>query len=110
MQSTKTAVYTAPAVAGRVVEFYNSNDLAPYVVVENLESGVSVPIKFQESDDGTNWTDIANTTTTVSPGDSVGTSVVSSRARIALHAGGNAQILVGVNRTINGAPTSLGSA
>ena len=110
MHSTKSAVYTAPAVAARIVEFYNSADLPPYVTVENLETGSSVPIEFQESDDGTNWTDITNTTATINPGESVGVEVVSSRARIALHAGGNAQILVGVNRTINGAPTSLGSA
>lgn len=110
MHSTKTAVYTAPAVAARVVEFYNSADLPPYVVVENLDAGVSVPIKFQESDDGTNWTDIAGTTKTVGPSQSVSTEVVTSKARIALHAGGNASILVTVGRTVNGAPTNLGSA
>jgi len=110
VQSTKSAVYTAPAVADRVTEFQNSADLPPYVSVENLDSSVSVPIKFQESDDGTNWTDIAGTTNTVGPSDSVGVVVVATRAKIALHAGGNARILVSVHRTINGAPINLGSA
>lgn len=110
MQSTQTAVYLAPAVANQVVEFHRPADLPPYVVVENLDAGVSVPIKFQESDDGTSWTDIAGTNSTVGPSDSVGAVVVATRARIALHAGGNAQIQVSVHRTVNGAPTNLGSA
>ena len=110
MQSQKSAVYTAPAVAAKVVEFNNSLDLAPYVTVENLDGAVSVPIKFQESDDGSTWTDIAGTNATVNPGQSVGCSVVTSRARIALHAGGNARVLVSINRTVNGSPTNLGSA
>ena len=110
MQSTKTATYVAPAVADRVLRFRNAQDVPPYVVVENLEGAVSVPIKFQESDDGTNWTDISGTAATVNPGTSVATEVVSSRAMVALHAGGNARIQVTVNRTVNGSPVDLGSA
>lgn len=110
MQSQKVASYIAPAVADRVVQFQNSDDVPPYVVVENLDGAVSVPIKFQESDDGTNWTDIAGTNATVNPAESVACSVVTSRARIALHAGGNARVLVTVNRTVNGSPLNLGSA
>lgn len=110
MHSLKVASYTAPAVADRIVRFYNSDDVPPYVVVENLDGAVSVPIKFQESDDGTNWTDIAGSNATVNPGESVAQSVVTSRAQIALHAGGNARVLVSVNRTVNGAPINLGSA
>ena len=110
MHSLKSAVYVAPVVAAIVTEFYNSSDVPPYVVVENLDGAVSVPIKFQESDDGTTWTDIAGTTATVNPGDSDAQSIVTSRARVALHAGGNASILVSVNRTINGSPNNLGSA
>ena len=110
MQSQKSAVYTAPAVADRVVQFQNALDVPPYVVVENLDGAVSVPIKYQESDDGSTWTDIAGTNATVNPGQSVSCSVVTSRARVALHAGGNANVLVTVNRTVNGAPLNLGSA
>lgn len=110
MQSQKSAVYTAPAIASQVVQFQNAPDVPPYVVVENMNGLVSVPIKFQESDDGSTWTDIPGTNATVNPGEAVATSVVTSRSRVALHAGGNAQILVTVNRTVNGSPNNLGSA
>jgi hypothetical protein len=108
--STKSAVYSAPAIAARVVEFFNSADMAPYVVVENLDDAASAAIKFQESDDGSTWVDIASTTATVNPGDANAQSVVASRSRIALHAGGNVSLNVHVVRQINGAPSNLGSA
>jgi hypothetical protein len=105
----KTADYDAPAIAARVVEFANSGDLASYVVVENLDTLASAAIRYQESDDGQNWTDIANTTATVNPGESNGQIVTSARARIALHAGGNIKLSVAVIRQVNGAPTNLGA-
>lgn len=101
--------YDAPAIAGVVMRFPNSGSLSPYLVVENLDALASAAIRYQESDDGQNWTDIANTTATVNPGESNGQIVTSARARIALHAGGNVKLSVAVIRQINGAPTDLGA-
>lgn len=110
MQSLKQGVYTAPAIAARVLEFANGGNLPPYCVVENLSSTTSAPVKYQESDDGTTWTDIPGTTVTVNPGESDGQIVTASRARIALHVGGNLQIIFGVTRQVDGAPLNLGTA
>jgi hypothetical protein len=104
-----TGDYDAPAIAAVVFQFSNSGDLAPYVVVENQDDTASAAIRYQESDDGQTWTDIANTTATVNPGESNGQVVTSARARIALHAGGNVKLSVAVIRQINGAPTNLGA-
>jgi len=108
--STKSAVYQAPAIAQRVVEFANAGDLPSYCVVENLDPSASAPIRYQESDDGTTWTDIAGTTATVNPGESDGRQVVASRARIALHAGGNVKLKFSVTRQVDGSPVNLGTA
>lgn len=110
MESTKRAVYLAPAIAARVVEFQNNGDLPPYVTVENLDGVASAAIVYQESDDGVNWSDIAGTTATVNPGQSNGQIVVTTRRLIALHAGGNVNVSVSVTRQINGAPGDLGLA
>lgn len=110
MLSTKSAVYDAPAIAARVLEFQNNGNLPPYCVVENLDASSSAPIKYQESDDGTTWTDIASTTASINPGESDGQRVTSARSRIALHAGGNLKLLVSVSRQVDGAPTNLGTA
>lgn len=110
MQSLKQAVYTAPAIAARVLEFAASGDLPPYCVVENLDGTSSVAVKYQESDDGTTWTDLAGTTVSINPGESDGQIVTASRARIALHVGGNVQIQFSVTRQVDGAPLNLGSA
>lgn len=110
MLSLKAAVYTAPAIAARVVEFMNQGDAPPHVTVENLDSLASVAIKMQESDDGNAWTDVVNTFRTINPGTSAQQDVVSSRSRLALHAGGNVRLLVSVKRQVDGAPTSFGAA
>ena len=109
MLKLETGAYNAPAIATVVMQFINSGDLAPYMVVENLDALASAAIRYQESDDGQNWTDIANTTATVNPGASNGQLVASARARIALHAGGNIKMSVSIVRQINGAPTNLGA-
>lgn len=109
MLSQKTAVYTTPAVADGVVQFANDGDHAPVVTLENLDGAQSVSIKYQESDDGTTWTDIAGTTVVVNPGTLDVQEIVSTRRLIRLHAGNNVQVLFQVQRAIAGAPTSLGS-
>ena len=106
----ESGIYDAPAIAGRVVEFLNNGGSAPVVTVENNDTTSSAEIRFQESDDGNNWTDISDTVNTVLPGKSVVTTVVSSRARLALYAGGNVKLLVTVIRTVDGSPTNLGAA
>jgi hypothetical protein len=107
-------VYSAPAIAARVLQFHNNGSQPPVVIVENLSpsvGGASAAIRFQESDNGVDWTDIPDTSATVMPGgESVQTVVNSSRARIALHAGGNVSLLVTVVRTIKGSPVDLGAA
>jgi hypothetical protein len=108
---SQAGVYIAPAIAARVLQFNNNGSQPPVVVVENLSTGASAAIRFQESDNAVDWTDIPDTSATVMPGgESVQTVVNSSRARIALHAGGNVSLLVTVNRTIKGSPTDLGAA
>lgn len=110
----KNAVYDAPAVAARVLEFLNSGNNSPVVIVENQDpeaGGASAAIRLQESDNGQDWTDIPDTAKTVLPGgDSVVITAESSRARIALHAGGNVKLLVTIIRTIKGAPFNVGAA
>ena len=113
--STKTeaGVYSAPAIAGRIVEFLNNGGSSPIVTVENLDpsvGGSSAEIRFQESDNGADWTDISDTVATVLPSRSVVTTVVSSRARLALYSGGNVKLLVTVIRTVDGSPANLGAA
>jgi len=110
----KNINYAAPAIAARIVDFLNSGNNAPVVIVENQDAavgGASAAIRFQESDNGTDWTDIPDTAATVLPGgDNVVTQVQTSRARIALHAGGNVRLSVTIIRTIKGSPTNLGAA
>lgn len=107
-------VYSAPAIAARVLQFRNNGIQDPVVIVENLSpavGGASAAIRYQESDNGTDWTDIPDTSATIMPGgESVQTVVNSSRAWIALHAGGNVSLLVTVVRTIKGSPFDLGAA
>ena len=114
MIHSQVGVYDAPPIADIILRFYNNGSQPPCVVVENLSpslGGASAAIRFQESDNGVDWTDIPDTSATVMPGgESVQTVVSSSRARIALHAGGNVSLLVTVNRTIKGSPTDLGAA
>lgn len=110
MLNVKSAVYAAPAIAGRVVRFRNDGDSGPVCTVENLSPTSSAPIKYQESDNGSTWTDIAGTTATVNPGESNVQTVVASRAFIALNVGGNLNILFHCARVVNGSPDDLGSA
>lgn len=110
MLSTKSAVYDAPAIADRVVEFSNSGNLPPYCVVENLSATSSASVKYQESDDGVTWTDIPGAVATVNPGESDGRQVTSARAKIALHVGGNLKVQFSVVRQVDGGPLSLGAA
>ncbi|HUU94945.1 MAG TPA: hypothetical protein VM487_04330 [Phycisphaerae bacterium] len=110
MLQLKTADYNAPAIAAAILYFRNKGNLAPLVVVENLDASASAAIRYQESDDAQNWTDISNTTATVNPGESNGQVVTSARSFIALHAGGNVKLSVGLVQQINGAPTNLGDA
>lgn len=108
------ASYDAPAIAGRVVEFLNNGNNPVVAIVENNApevGGASAAIRYQESDDGVSWTDIPDTVATVLPGgDNVVTLIQSSRARIALHAGGNVPLSVHVIRTVKGSPMNLGAA
>lgn len=110
MRSTKQTNYIAPAIAARVVEFRNDGDLEPHVVVENTGSTASAAIRYQESDNGSNWTDIANTAATVLPGGSKQQLIVSTKARLALYAQGNTPITVTVSKQVNGSPDDLGVA
>ena len=110
MLSRKSAVYLAPAIAKRVVQFGNNGDASPNCTVENLDPLASCAVRYQESDDGQNWNDIANTTATVNPGQVNVQAVQSIRRLIALFAGGNVEVTFAVDRTVNGAPTDLGVA
>lgn len=100
--------YNAPAVAAIVVEFRNDGNLNPYCVVENKDVANSIALKYQESDDGITWTDIAGTTTSVLPNDADGQVVTSAKSRTAVHAGGNADFLFSLVKQANGDPTDLG--
>jgi len=109
----KQANYSAPAIAGRVVEFLNNGNAVISIVENNAPAtgGASAAIRYQESDNGVDWTDIPDTVATVLPGgDNVATLIQSSRARIALHAGGNVPLSVHVIRTVKGSPSNLGAA
>ena len=107
----KSGVYDAPAIAQRVLEFLNNGNTTPVVIVENLDTASSAAIRFQESDNGVDWTDVPDTAATVLPGgENVLTLTQSSRARIALHAGGSVKLLVTVVRTVKGSPTNIGAA
>lgn len=114
MLDIKEAVYDAPAIAARVVEFLNNGNLTPVVYAENQDpasGGASAAIRFQDSDNGVDWTDVPDTSATVLPGgDAVVTVINSTRARIALHAGGNVKLLVTVIRQVKGSPDNLGAA
>lgn len=109
MLDHKTAQYTAPSVAARVVEWFNNGN-GTVVVVENLDALASASIQYQDSDDGANWTTVTGTAATVNPGLSNIQIVASARARLALHAGGNVKLNIHVIRQVNGAPNSLGVA
>ena len=111
MLSTKAVVYDAPAIADRVAVFHNTLK-PPVVVVEHFDGSAlnSVQLKYQESDDGTNWTDIASTPVTINPGGSDLQVVSSSRSRLALHAGGGVKIKVTLIRQVDGAPFDFGVA
>jgi hypothetical protein len=110
VKSEKSAQYLAPAIQGRIVTFRNDGDLPPHVVIENYGTGASASIIFQESDNGTNWTNIPSTTNQILPGASVGLDVVSTSGMLALMAGGNVPLEVTVIKQVNGSPPYLGSA
>lgn len=110
----KTVSYDAPAVGARISEFLNNGSNPPIVIVENnspLVGGATASIRFQESDNGSDWTDIADTVASIPPGgkNAVRT-LVSNRARLAIFASGNVPLLVSVLRTIDGSPANLGAA
>lgn len=110
MLSRKQAVYVTPAIADRVFRFENDSSTPPVVTVENLDGAVSVSIKYQESDDGTTWTDIVGTSATINPNSGNVQSVVSTRRLIALNAGNTVRINVEVARQLNGSPADLGGS
>lgn len=110
MRSSKTAKYNAPPVAARVLDFFNSPDGAPVVTVENLDTSAGLAIYYVESDDGVNYTPIANTPASIDPTKSNQQTITSARARIGLVAQGNVEFLFTVDRQVNGSPTSLGTA
>lgn len=110
MRSNKSASYTALSVAAIVVQFDNNGQLPAYCVVENKDALNGIAIKYQESDDGSTWVDIATSNANVNPGASNGQSVVSTRRFIALFAGGNAGFDFSVQRQLNGSPANLGAA
>jgi hypothetical protein len=108
MKMSQQSVYHAPAVADGVVEFRNDGSTPPTVWVENLDGASSSAIKYQESANGVTWSDIAGTNATVNPGDSDKQSIVSVQPRLRLHAGGDVDLSVTVDRQVNGSPVDLG--
>lgn len=108
---THTNVYDAPAVADRIMIFHNPT-LPPVVIVEHFDGTEinSSAIKFQESNDGSSWSDIAGTNATINPGLSNTQTISSGQARLALHAGGNVKLRVTLIRQVDGAPLDLGVA
>lgn len=110
MHSIKNATYLAPSIAARIVEFRNDGDTPPSVLIENTGSSASAGIRFQESDNGTNWTDISNTSATILPGGSNQQYIVSQRSRLALYAQGNVPLSVTVTKQVDGSPEDLGTA
>jgi hypothetical protein len=110
VRSSKSAVYDAPPVSGRVVEFVNSPDGKPVCTVENLDTLTGLAISYVESDDGSTWAPIANTSASIDPKKSNTQEITSARARIALMAQGNVSFQLTVERQVNGSPTSLGTA
>jgi hypothetical protein len=107
MKDTVDCDYLAPAVATEIFEFRNDGDIPPYIVVENTGPN-AVALKYEESDDGVTWSDITGTPVAINPGDSDAQVVVSSRSRIACHAGGNSNLNVKLVRQANGSPYNLG--
>jgi hypothetical protein len=110
VDSKKSAVYAVLSIGGRVTRFDNNGDLPAYCKVENLDAGNGVAVKYQDSDNGSDWSDITGTNANVSPRASNGQSVVSVKRFIALFASGNASVKFSVERQVNGAPDNLGSA
>lgn len=111
MLSIKTAVYEAPSVADIIMVFHNTLK-PPTVTVEHFDASslISAPICYMESDDGSSWSIIGSTPTTINPGDSNTQTISSSRSRIALHAAGGVPLQVTLVRQVNGAPLDLGVA
>lgn len=111
MRCTKEAVYLAPAIAGRIAEFRNDGDLAPFCVVEHVDSSAATAsIRYQESDNGQDWTDISGTAASVNQGKSNAQEVVTTRSRIALWASGNVKLLFTLSKQVDGSPDDLGTA
>ena len=113
MLDLKTVGYDAPAIGARIAEFLNNGSNPPLVVVENrspVSGGATASIRFQESDDGSTWTDVPDTVVSVAPGTVEQKVITSSRSRLALFASGNVPLLVSVLRTVDGSPTNLGAA
>lgn len=92
----------APGVGDRIIIMQNDSSIAPYAVVENKDTGLSAAIEYQESDDGTTWSTIVGTSQSISPGQSNGQIVTSSRRQIALFAQGNVLLDIHVVRNYNG--------
>ena len=110
MLSIKHESFLAPAIQARVLELNANGDLPPYVVVENIGTSASVAIVWQESDDGSTWTDIGGTTKSINPSKSDGQVIVTTKRKIALSAGGGMRLLVAVARQVNGPVSDFGVA
>jgi hypothetical protein len=109
MLDSKHGTIDAPAVADRVITFRNEGDLAPVVIVENLDGSASASVKMQESD-GSGWSDIAGTPATINPGQSYAWMLSTATLRdIAIHAGGNLKLLVHVIRQADGELSDWGN-
>ena len=108
--TTQTVYYDVPAIGAIISEFRNNGSNPPVVVVENLSPNATASIRFQESDNGQDWTDIADTVASIPPGKNVVRTLVSLRARLAIFGSGNVPVLVTLIRTVDGSPADLGAA
>jgi hypothetical protein len=95
---------TAPGAGSQVMLFRNDAK-SIYCAVENKDEAISATVKYQESSDGTTWSDITGTTATISPGQVNGQIVTSVAPYLALYAQGDVLIEVGLLRQFTFVPT-----
>lgn len=93
---------TLPVTEERVLIMNKQSDAPRAVQVRHLgKSGETTPatLKFQESQDGTNWYDISGTTVVVDSGSGTSWLVTSNKPYVALAGYGNVDIEVAVDRS-----------
>lgn len=101
MLKTETLTVLSTGLGGRVLIFNNDGVIPPHVIIQNLDDTSSAAIQYQESQDGSTFTNLTGTNVTINPRNSNGQIITSSQRYIAVHSVGAVNLEISVIRKRN---------